>query len=215
MFYGQNKEDEIINDLIVSKYGSDFKGTILDLGANDGITLSNSRYFIENGWKGVLIEAGKSPYEKLMTTVLPNTIAINCAVGNQDGFLTFYESNNLLNSDDIGLVSSLVADETQRWRKAGIGFTEYQVECFTWESFRNKFHLNSQNFDIISIDIEGMDVEILEAILIEGHRPTFVSIEHNFVIQNEIAIRELAKNYGYRIICRKLSVQDYWLLNDL
>jgi hypothetical protein len=52
MFYGQNKEDETINNLIVSKYGSDFKGTILDLGANDGVTLSNSRYFYENNWKG-------------------------------------------------------------------------------------------------------------------------------------------------------------------
>ena len=109
MYYGQNKEDEVINNLIVSRYGSDFKGTILDLGANDGITLSNSRYFIENGWKGVLVEAGKLPYQKLMTTILPNTIAINSAIGNQNGVLTFYESTNLLDANDVGLVSSLVA----------------------------------------------------------------------------------------------------------
>lgn len=161
MYYGQNKEDEIINNLIVSKYGSDFKGTILDLGANDGVTLSNSRFFIENGWRGTLIEAGKLPYQKLMNTILPNTIAINCAIGNKNGFLTFYESTNLLDSNDVGLVSSLVADETERWRKAGVGFTEYKVDCLNWESFLNKFHLKSQNFDIISIDIEGMDYEVL------------------------------------------------------
>jgi FkbM family methyltransferase len=156
MYYGQNKEDEVINNLIVSKYGADFKGSILDLGANDGITLSNSRYFIEKGWNGILIEAGKLPYQKLMTTLLPNTTAINCAIGNQNGLLSFYESNNLLNADDIGLVSSLVADETQRWRNAGVGYVEYMVECFTWESFLDNFHFKSQNFDIISIDIEGM-----------------------------------------------------------
>jgi FkbM family methyltransferase len=179
MYYGQNREDEIINGLIVSKYGSDFKGCILDLGANDGITLSNSRYFIENGWKGVLIEAGKSPYEKLMTTVLPNTVVINCAIGNQDGFLTFYESTNLLSSNDVGLVSSLVADETQRWRKEGIGFTEYQVECFNWESFRNKFHLNSQNFDIISIDIEGMDYDVLIQMNLEELGCKVLCVEFN------------------------------------
>jgi FkbM family methyltransferase len=194
MYYGQNKEDEIINSLIVSKYGSDFKGTILDLGANDGITLSNSRYFIENGWRGVLIEAGKSPYQKLMTTVLPNTIAINCAVGNQDGFLTFYESNNLLNSDDIGLVSSLVADETQRWRKAGIGFTEYQVECFTWESFRNKFHLNSQNFDIISIDIEGMDYDVLIQMNMEELECKVLCVEFNGIDMQKYV--DYATKYG-------------------
>jgi hypothetical protein len=43
-----------------------------------------------------LIEAGKLPYQKLMNTILPNTIAINCAIGNQNGFLTFYESTNLI-----------------------------------------------------------------------------------------------------------------------
>lgn len=161
MYYGQNNEDELINNLIISKYGKDFKGTILDLGANDGITLSNSRFFIENGWSGVLVEAGKLPYDKLMKNILPKTIAINSAIGNQNGNLTFYESKNLLNANDVGLVSSLVSNETQRWRNAGIGFTEYQVECFTWESFIDKFHLKNQNFDIISIDIEGMDYEVL------------------------------------------------------
>ena len=96
-----------------------------------------------------------------MTTILPNTIAINSAIGNENGVLTFYESTNLLDANDVGLVSSLVADETQRWRKAGIGFTEYQVDCFNWETFRDRFHLKSQNFDIISIDIEGMDYDVL------------------------------------------------------
>jgi FkbM family methyltransferase len=179
MYYGQNKEDEVINNLIISRYGANFKGTILDLGANDGITLSNSRFFIENGWNGILIEAGKLPYEKLMTTVLPNTIAINCALGNQNGSLTFYESNNLLNSNDVGLVSSLVVDETQRWRNAGVGFTEYQVECLTWDSFLDKFHLKSQNFDIISIDIEGMDYDVLIQMDLEQLGCKVLCIEFN------------------------------------
>ena len=179
MYYGQNKEDEVINNLIVSKYGSDFKGTILDLGANDGITLSNSRYFIENGWRGVLVEAGKLPYVKLMTTSLPNTLAINCAIGNQDGYLTFYESKNLINPDDVGLVSSLVADETQRWRNAGVGFDEYKVECYTWDSFTDKFHLKSQLYDIISIDIEGMDYDVLIQMNLEELGCKVLCIEFN------------------------------------
>ena len=179
MYYGQNKEDEIIHQLIISKYGYEFKGTILDLGANDGITLSNSRFFIENGWKGVLIEAGKLPYEKLMKTILPNTTAINCAIGTENGFLKFFESNNLLNTDDVGLVSSLVADETKRWRDAGIGFTEHIVKCYTWESFLDEFHLKTQNFDIISIDIEGMDYDVLVQMNLQELGCKILCIEFN------------------------------------
>jgi FkbM family methyltransferase len=198
MYHGQNKEDEIINNLIVSKYGSDFKGTILDLGANDGITLSNSRYFIENGWNGILVEAGKLPYQKLMTTILPNTIAINSAIGNENGFLTFYESTNLLDANDVGLVSSLVADETQRWRNAGIGFTEYQVECFTWESFRDKFHLKSQNFDIISIDIEGMDYDVLIQMNLEELGCKVLCVEFNGVNKNKYV--EYANKFNLHLV---------------
>jgi FkbM family methyltransferase len=198
MYHGQNKEDEIINNLIVSKYGSDFKGTILDLGANDGITLSNSRYFIENGWKGILVEAGKLPYQKLMATILPNTIAINSAIGNENGFLTFYESTNLLDANDVGLVSSLVADETQRWRNAGIGFTEYQVECFTWESFRDKFHLKSQNFDIISIDIEGMDYDVLIQMNLNELGCKILCVEFNGVNKNKYV--EYANKFNLHLV---------------
>jgi FkbM family methyltransferase len=198
MYHGQNKEDEIINNLIVSKYGSDFKGTILDLGANDGITLSNSRYFIENGWKGILVEAGKLPYQKLMATILPNTKAINSAIGNENGFLTFYESTNLLDANDVGLVSSLVADETQRWRNAGIGFTEYQVECFTWESFRDKFHLKSQNFDIISIDIEGMDYDVLIQMNLNELGCKILCVEFNGVNKNKYV--EYANKFNLHLV---------------
>ena len=168
------------------------------LGANDGITLSNSRYFIENGWNGILVEAGKLPYQKLMTTILPKTIAINCAIGNQDGFLTFYESTNLLDANDVGLVSSLVADETQRWRNAGIGFTEYQVECFTWESFRDKFHLKSQNFDIISIDIEGMDYDVLIQMNLNELGCKILCVEFNGVNKNKYV--EYANKFNLHLV---------------
>jgi len=43
MYYGQNLEDKTISEVINSKYGNDFVGNILDIGANDGINLSNSR----------------------------------------------------------------------------------------------------------------------------------------------------------------------------
>ncbi len=198
MYYGQNKEDEVIHQLITSKYGNQFKGSFLDLGANDGITLSNSRFFIENGWNGILVEAGKLPYQKLMTTILPNTIAINCAIGNQNGLLSFYESTNLLNADDVGLVSSLVEDETQRWRKAGVRYVEYKVECFTWDSFRDKFHLKSQNYDIISIDIEGMDYDVLIQMNLEELECKVLCIEFN---GNEMQkYVDYASKYGMTLV---------------
>jgi FkbM family methyltransferase len=133
-----------------------------------------------------------------MATILPNTIAINSAIGNENGFLTFYESTNLLDANDVGLVSSLVADETQRWRNAGIGFTEYQVECFTWESFRDKFHLKSQNFDIISIDIEGMDYDVLIQMNLNELGCKILCVEFNGVNKNKYV--EYANKFNLHLV---------------
>jgi FkbM family methyltransferase len=198
MFYGQNKEDEIINNLIISKYGENFKGTILDVGANDGITLSNSRYFIENGWQGVLVEAGRLPYLKLMETLLPNTIAINCGLGFRNETLTFYESKHLLDFFDLGLVSSFKESETERWRKAGVQYTEHQMDCYDWNTFLDKYHLKHKNFDIITIDIEGFDYDLLIQMNLEELGCKVLCVEHNGIEMQKFV--DYAVGYGMTLV---------------
>ena len=57
MDYSQNGEQ-----LIIEKYFGDFKGILLDIGANDGETLSNSRSLIKKGWQAVLVEPSESAF---------------------------------------------------------------------------------------------------------------------------------------------------------
>ncbi len=47
----KRNEEQVILDYFGNKIGN-----LLDIGANDGITLSNSRKLIELGWSGDLIE---------------------------------------------------------------------------------------------------------------------------------------------------------------
>lgn len=53
--YSQCGEQSIISDLLVRLQIN--IGTIVDLGAGDGWSLSNSRRLLECGWKGILIDA--------------------------------------------------------------------------------------------------------------------------------------------------------------
>jgi FkbM family methyltransferase len=184
--------------------------TYLDLGAAYPIKYSNSHLLQQLGWRGILVEPNKDFHQGLMKREDQETILLKVAIGIMNGKQNLQNSGPL--STLIGYEDSDIYGNLRRKLSKKHGFQEVEVISIAQVM---SDHYSEQNLGYLSIDIEGMDVEILEAILIEGHRPTFVSIEHNFVIQNEIAIRELAKNYGYRIICRKLSVQDYWLLNDL
>lgn len=161
MYYGQNKEDMIIDDIIRKKYGQDFKGNILELGANDGVTLSNSRFFLENGWTGFLVEASKNAYERLISVTEKKHKCFNVALGASDCKIKFHESKNHLNQGDVSLVSSIISTETDRWKSSGVEFEEYEVDCLCWDTFVQTNDLGTTSFDVISIDIEGMDYEIL------------------------------------------------------
>ena len=200
MYFGQNLEDKIIHELITQKYGADFVGSILDIGANDGITLSNSRYFYLQGWKAHLIEAGKTPFHSLMSNTLTfnNVFSYNVALGNENKSLTFFESSNLLNQFDKGLVSSLIPEETTKWRNAGITYEAYEVQCYNWDNFLTTNGLKHEKFDIISIDIEGMDYEVLSQMNLAELGCKILCVEFNGA--NKSKYVEYANNFNLHLV---------------
>jgi FkbM family methyltransferase len=170
-YYGQNLEDQIVSDYFKAHHGQDFTGTVLDLGANDGITLSNSRHFYENGWDLVLVEAGNKTCERLYELYMYdspfNVLIANFAIGKKgsSGTLKFYESEEMLRTGDTGLVSTLVESETERWVKAGVRFTTHEVPVKDWDTiYKEVCEIKFKDklvFDFISIDIEGLDYDVM------------------------------------------------------
>lgn len=203
-FYGQNLEDKIIWEYFKNNFGEDFKGVVLDLGANDGVFLSNSRVFIENGWRGVLLEAGKEPFKRLFDLYRgePKVQIINYAISTENGVATFYESGSLISETDCGLVSSIIPNETERWRKAGTRFTSYQVECKTFETLFGKSNINliqdDIQFDFISIDIEGMDYDILKQIDLGKYGCKCLCVEFNGIDKQKYV--DYVNSYGMVLI---------------
>lgn len=200
MYYGQNLEDKVISELITQKYGAYFIGTILDIGANDGITLSNSRYFYLQGWKAHLVEAGRNPFNALMSNTISfnNVYSYNVALGNENKSLTFFESSNLLNQFDKGLVSSLIPEETTKWRNAGITYEAYEVQCYNWDNFLTTNGLKHEKFDIISIDIEGMDYEVLSQMNLAELGCKILCVEFNGA--NKSKYVEYANNFNLHLV---------------
>lgn len=160
MSYSQNRED-----LFVLNYFGDYKGTLLEIGANNGIDLSNSKLLIENGWFAHLVEPGKTNSELYqLHKDNPNVVTYDVAIGNEDKFVTFYESGcHVASGEDRGLVSTIDFEETKRW--PNVEFEERSVYMVSWETIYNK-HLRTpnSNIDYISIDAEGFDNIILQQI---------------------------------------------------
>lgn len=144
--FSQNKEEEIILN-----YFGDFVGTFLDLGAFDGVNLSNTRALVEKGWNGVLIEASPTVFKLLEKNCVPyphlelHNIAIS---GSINGDIEFFDNHNA--------VATMHEGELKRWGSTET-FNKITVPCREVRGF-----IGARQFDFISCDIEGEDMRVLK-----------------------------------------------------
>jgi FkbM family methyltransferase len=153
--YSQNKEEQVILD-----YFGFLQGTFLDIGANDGVTFSNTKMLAERGWKGILVEPSPRAYAKLKEIYrgVEGVYTYPFAIANHNGTAILNESSSLINKEDVALVSTLKAEEMDRFRSI-TNYTPVEVKVFRWKTFLNR--VKYKKFDFISIDAEGYDLDIL------------------------------------------------------
>lgn len=152
--FSQNNEDQF-----VLNYFGNYIGRLLDIGANDGVTFSNSKLLIEHGWEGHLLEPG-SICKKLFVDYNDNEniFIYNFGIGERDEVVKFWESGaHVPNGTDIGLVSTTDFEETKRWPDVKFEQKAIRIKPFSClEQYAP--------FDFISIDCEGMEWKILKQI---------------------------------------------------
>jgi FkbM family methyltransferase len=186
MSYSQREEE-----IVITNYFEGFTGTLLDLGSNNGIIFSNSRALIEKGWSGCLVEPCQKTFTELVinNAKYPKAWCRNVAIGTFNGHADFYESGSLINGHDHSLVSTLKAEETERWKKVNgpdqhaVEYRKTKVHVVDWKTFhRSAPH---KQFDFITIDIEGMELEVLRQMNLVDLGCKLICIEYNNKNQEE------------------------------
>lgn len=191
MYKGQNFEDMIIADAM----GDQIK-TLLECGSNDGITLSNSYYFIQQGCSAILVEPSPGAYKNLskLHADNPKVKTIQCAIGDRNGESVFYDSGELLGTGDAALVSTCVKEETKRWASLNMPFEEMNVPMITFDTLL--LMCPFKKFDFISIDCEGFDLCILKQIDLSKVECKCLCIEHNGNLEVLQEIMDYCSFYG-------------------
>ena len=172
--YSQNNEQQLILE-----YFGEHVGKFLDIGANDGITLSNSYALTQLGWSGVLLDASPQAFARLTRLHHENSklFLYNCLLGDFDGETEFNESGELLGSGDVGLVSSSKPSELQRWKSLNMSYIPHKLMQQTFASFLKI--LPFTEFDFVTIDIEGCEIEVVPQINFRDLKTKMAIIEWN------------------------------------
>ena len=173
--YSQNLEQEVILN-----YFGDKVGRLLDVGANDGETLSNSRALILKGWAADLVEPAPIPLMKLKQLYLDNKDVriVDAAICDYTGIMSFWSSGTHLGKDDTDLVSTLSLADKQKW-EATTTWKEITIDTYSFDTYLAL--MDFPKYDFISIDAEGYDYKILEQMDLLDLGCSCICIEHNSV----------------------------------
>jgi FkbM family methyltransferase len=181
--FSQNLEQDYILE-----YFNDRGGTFLDLGANDGITFSNTRALALTGlFKGVLVEPSPKAYERLKQLYdgHKGIYTYPFAITNKNGNKALEESGALCSAADVGLVSTFHQHEKARFQRT-VKYESIEVKTFKWKTFLNRLRI--KEFDMVSIDVEGDEMNILPDM--DLSKTKLICIEWN-------SKPELKKEYDY------------------
>jgi len=188
--YGQDK-------FVAEHFNFLKNGVFIDIGANDGKTLSNT-YFLEKelSWSGLVIEPSPKVFKRL--EVNRNCILLNACISNESGTAEFLEL-----SGHTEMLSGLIDKYDQRHLKRiedeieeFSGEKNYiQVPCYKLEDVMKEYKLNK--IDYLNIDIEGGEFDLLKSINFNDIEIDVIGVENNY---KEDKIKNYLSQYGYSLI---------------
>ncbi len=165
--YSQNSEDVLLRRLSPQKTD----GFYIDVGAHHPLHDSVTRYFYGLGWHGINIEPLSGAYQQLCEERTRDT-NLNIGLSNIDSSATFYESlsHPALSTFDEDIARLHIAK--------GEKFQERTVSLTTLADVCAK-HVASE-IDFLSIDVEGLERQVLEGADFERWRPRVILIESTY-----------------------------------
>ena len=169
--YSQTGEDKII-EFILSYLGEKNIGlSYLDIGCNDYKNLSNSYALYRKGVRGVLIDANPIYIDEIKI-YRPEDIVLNCGIGAKNSEKMKFYILNTPGLDSFNLESIEEAKRQTPWIEI---VDEIEVPVYTLDEIYEKYFASVPT--IVSLDVEGLEMDILKSTNFEKYRPYIFIIE--------------------------------------
>jgi FkbM family methyltransferase len=204
--YSQFGED-LIFSLFFSHNGIT-NPTYLDIGANEPRFISNTFYFYEKGSRGVLIEPNPFLFKKLQKE-RPFDIVLNIGIG----FTNVAEADFYMFPDYANGLSTFSKKEADHWANTGMkGMGKIPIEKVIKMPLVpiNKIlekYFSEKPPDVISLDVEGLDLEILKAMDFQRFKPALICVETLMYDENQ-------KTFKTNEITDFMGSKDYFVYAD-
>jgi len=181
--YSQCGEDVIV-DFVLSWMGIS-EISYLDLGANDPLRFNNTYRFYEKGYTGVLVEPD-IVLSNAIRTSRPRDICVASAVGVTHATeVAFYK----MSADTLSTTQSNTVELYEQNSEHRLA-TEMKVPHLHINTLLERYYPREAP-TFVSLDVEGLDLQLLEAWDFSRWRPAVVCVETLTYSQNKTASKVL------------------------
>jgi FkbM family methyltransferase len=196
--YAQEGEDMILRRI----FEGQMEGFYVDVGAHHPKRFSNTYLFYKMGWRGINIDAMPSSM-KLFNRVRPRDINIEKPISDKKEILTYYS----FNEPALNGFSKELSEKRDGLRSYFIKET-IKIETTTLSKILEEKLPQGQNIDFLSIDVEGLDFDVLRSNNFEKYRPKIILIE---ILENSMQgiqdheVTQYLRQYNYSIFAKAMN----------
>lgn len=186
--YSQEGEDMILRRFV----GDGSIGFYIDIGAHHPYRFSNTYFLYHKGWRGINIDPLPGAME-LFKICRPRDINLTLGIAATDGALNYFMFNEpALNTFDKNLAKSRESHQYKIIDNQVIPVTRLETIL---ENHQHQF----RSIDLLTVDVEGLDLEVLQSNNWSKFRPRLVVVES---LQSSSVI-DVMKSEIYKLLIDK------------
>lgn len=193
--YAQDGEDVVLLSFLEGR--KNYKGFFVDVGAHHPVRFSNTWLLYKKGWCGINID----PTPGSMSAFRwwrKRDINLEIGIGPMVSTLTFY----CFNEPALNTFDPKVAEERDTGRPYRV-IKKVPVKVEPLSQVLAQYASQGQKIDLLSIDVEGLDLQVLQSNDWERFSPEFIMIEdHAFRLEapGESAIYRFLKEKEFDMV---------------
>jgi FkbM family methyltransferase len=182
--------------LVESHLGQRSDGVFVEVGANEPRYLSQTWFFEQQGWTGLLIE----PIPELCARLRAErprsrVVQVACGAPEQRGEVDFHVASDSGKSS-LGPQTLAIATEERRVER---------VRLRTLDDVLDEAAL--PRIDLLSIDVEGFQLDVLRGLTLTRHRPALLLVEDHLL---DLRTHRHVTRQGYRLV-KRTGLNDWYV----
>jgi FkbM family methyltransferase len=201
--YSQEGEDVILRGILGEKKTVGF---YVDVGAHHPKRFSNTYHFYKKGWRGINIDA-KPGCMKIFRRIRPKDINLEFAISDKRQTLKYY----CFNEPALNGFSKTLSIERNKKEEYKI-IDEIKIDTLTLAEVLDTYLPSDTTIDFLSIDVEGLDFQVLTSNDWSKYKPNVVLVEDlnlSFGNPDNSKIYKFLIDKGYHLVAKTMNTVFY------